>query len=98
MNAVATLDISRAISYTKERERQADADRRANSLPALAMADCIASGLAGRALTDALSHHFPDAKRADTYLAVGLALALLQADLTLAEMEMSLLRNEGGRS
>ena len=56
------------------------------------LADLMASGLAGMALAYALQHQFPDAKRADVYLAIGQAIAILQMDLTLCQMEIDLWR------
>ena len=61
------------------------------------MADCITSGLSGMTLVDALHHHFPSAARGDVYLAIGLAVALLQADLAIAQIENRLLRQHGAK-
>lgn len=87
--------IGAAIAYTCERQRQADLDRQADGLPAAALADLIASGLSGFALASALTRHFPNAKRADVYLGVGLAIAILQADLTMSRMQIGALREVG---
>lgn len=95
MGAVREVDISRAIAYTQARQHRLEAADRLERLPAALMADCMLSGLTGKALSDALRHHFPNAKRADVYLAVGLALAVLQADLTIGQMELALHRDEG---
>jgi hypothetical protein len=56
------------------------------------IAELIGSGLAGLELAQALERQFPTAKRSDVYLAVGAAVALMQADLALAEMELDLAR------
>ena len=98
MGDASEVNIADAIAYTRERERQAEADRRAVELPAAHMADCISSGLSGRALADALTRHFPNTLRADVYLAIGLAVAIMQADLTIGQMELANLRQEGGRT
>jgi len=95
MSAVAELDISRAIAYTEERRRQSELDRQAAEMPAVAMAEIIAGGLCGVTLSNALHTHFPDARRADVYLAIALGVARLQADATIAQMEVDLLRQEG---
>ena len=97
MGSVREVNIADAIAYTRDRERQAEAARQVSSLPALHMADCIASGLAGRALADALTRHFPNTDRASVYLAVGLGVTIMQADLTIGQMELAALRNDGGR-
>lgn len=86
MRKPSELNIANAIAYTKERQ---EAERCA-VIPSVAMADCITSGLSGKALTDALTVHFPTAARHDVYRAIGLAVALMQADLTLAEMELAM--------
>lgn len=89
--------VRKAIAETKERARvEAEAKRWEETLWAHggAMADCISSGLSGMALVQALRHHFPAAKRDEVYLAIGTAVAILQADLTLAEMELAVLRDE----
>jgi hypothetical protein len=95
MSAVAELDISRAIAYTEERRRQSEHDRQAAEMPAVAMAEWIASGLCGVTLSNALHTHFPDARRADVYLGIALGVAWLQAEVTIARMETALLRQEG---
>lgn len=97
MGTVSEVNIANAIAYTRDRERQAEAARLVSSLPALHMADCIASGLAGRALADALTRHFPNTDRASVYLAIGLGVTIMQADLTIGQMELAALRNDGGR-
>jgi hypothetical protein len=57
------------------------------------MADLItSSGLAGIPLAKALHAYFPTARREDVYLAIGMAVALLQADLVVAEIELRLAR------
>lgn len=98
MGAVREVDIASAIAYTQERERRLEAGRRLDRIPAADIADCIVSGLSGRALSDALRHHFPNAKRADVYLAIGLAMAILQADMTIGQMELAILRDERARA
>lgn len=65
--------------------------------PASDIADLIASGYAGAMLAKLLHAHFPAAPRGDVYLAIGLAVAILQADLTAAQMETRLLRQHGAR-
>jgi len=55
-------------------------------------ADCLCSGLSGMELSKALHHHFPALPRVGVYLGVALAVAILQADLTAAEMELTALR------
>ena len=98
MGVVSEVNIGAAIAYTQDRERQREVHRRMDNLPAFAMADCMVSGLSGRALADALRHHFPNAKRADVYLAAGLAVAILQADLTVGQMEIAALFQEAVRA
>lgn len=98
MGAVSEVNIAAAIDYTLDRQRQAETDRRLERIPAAALADCMVSGLSGKPLSDALRHHFPNAMRADVYLAAGLAVAILQADLTLAHMELAILRNGRARA
>lgn len=92
---VPQVNIASAIELTQERERQADIDRLIERMASAAMANCIASGLCGLSLSDTLHKHFPATRRADVYLAIGLAVALLQADLTIARMELELLRKGG---
>jgi len=98
MATVSKVNIADAIAYTRERERQAEIDRRLASIPAFDMADCILSGLCGPSLTKALAHHFPQARRSEVFSAIGLASAIWAADLTACEMELAILRNEGGRT
>ncbi|NBU29570.1 MAG: hypothetical protein EBS42_15570 [Caulobacteraceae bacterium] len=86
------VNLASASDLAQERKRQEEIDGQWDRLPAADMADCIASGLCGLPLSDALHKHFPSTPRADVYLAVGLAVALLQADLTIARMELDLLR------
>lgn len=57
-----------------------------------AMVDLITCGLTGIDLKRALMEDFPTVPRADVYLAVGAAVALMQADLVLAEMEIDILK------
>ncbi|MDX9982220.1 MAG: hypothetical protein RBU25_19525 [Lentisphaeria bacterium] len=89
--------VATALAETKERRRLEQEERehqeRFDALPALRMADCITSGLSGQALVRALHHHFPNTSRPQVYFAVGLAVATLQADLVLAQMEVQLLRS-----
>ena len=92
---VPQVNIADAIALTQERQRQAEIDRRLCQLPAAAMADCITSGLAGLPLVEALNAHFAHARRGDVYLAIGLAVAVLQADLVIAHAELDMLRNGG---
>jgi hypothetical protein len=92
---VPQVDIAAAIEITQERERQADIDRRIERMASMAVADCIASGLCGIALSSALHNRFPTTPRAEVYMGIGLALALLQTDLTIARMELDLIRNGG---
>lgn len=89
---VPQVNIADAIALTQERQRQAEIDRQICQIPAAAMADCITSGLAGMPLVQALTVHFPQARRGDVYLAIGLAVAVLQADLVIAEAELDMLR------
>lgn len=89
---VPMVNLASAIELTQERKRQEEIDAQLERLPAAAMADCITCGLAGLALTSALHRHFATLPRADVYRAIGLAVALLQADLTIARMETDLLR------
>lgn len=67
--------------------------------PPAEIANCIVSGISGMTLTRTLQHHFPEASRADVYFAIGLAVAILQADaailrsdLVFAEIELDMLR------
>ena len=63
-------------------------------LAPFAMADCMSSGLFGMKLTKALQRHFPSSRREDVYLAIGMAVAIYEADLTMAEIEIEALRRE----
>lgn len=56
------------------------------------MADCILSGLTGAALSRALAMHFPNISRLEAFAAIGFAATIIQADLTLAELEIELLK------
>jgi hypothetical protein len=69
------------------------AEATSNAFPAFDMADCIVSGLFGRALRDALHAHFPGAPRGIVYDAIGAAMSMVEADLLLLEAE----RNEALR-
>lgn len=88
--------IAVAIAEVRERKRLEEEERlhqeRFDTLPALRMADCITCGMSGRSLVRALHHHFPATPRGQVYLAIGLAVAQLQADLVLAHMEIQMLR------
>jgi hypothetical protein len=92
MSAVREVNIADAIAYTRDRRQLAEAEGRVSQLPAAHMADCIASGLSGHALAQALTRHFPTAGRSDVYLAIGLAVAIMQADLTIGQMELATCR------
>jgi hypothetical protein len=56
------------------------------------MADVLSSGVVGRELTRMLTAHFPKTTRADIYMAIGMASALTEADLAIAEIEVGLLK------
>jgi hypothetical protein len=60
------------------------------------IADLLTSGFTGMELAKRLHAHFPGATRGDVYMACGLAACLWAADLTISEMENSLLRKQGG--
>ncbi len=91
MRKPSEVNIAAALEYTRQRQRiEAEAAR--PRLPAEDIADCMTSGLSGVALSAALHNHFPTANRADVYLAAGLAVAVMQADLTLARMELDMIR------
>jgi hypothetical protein len=61
------------------------------------MADLLTSGFTGVTLARMLDHHFPRATRDEVYMACGLAASLWAADLTIAEMEASMLRRQLGQ-
>jgi hypothetical protein len=62
-------------------------------IPAAAqIAEVILSGRTGRELYATLMQRFPAARRGDVYLAVGLVMAVTEADLTAAEIELQDLR------
>jgi len=90
---VPELDIKAAIEYSRQCREQ----EKRGSLPAFQAADCMTSGLSGPALAAALRRHFPDLPRGAVYDAIGYAASIWQADLTLAHMEIELLRQHGGR-
>jgi hypothetical protein len=58
------------------------------------MADLISSGWSGAELERMLHAYFPRAQRGEVYTAVGVAIALLKADLALAELEARILRQQ----
>jgi hypothetical protein len=76
----------------------ADADDESNPTMPEAMADLMSSGYSGMTLVRMLHAYFPTAGRADTYFAVGTAIALLHADLTVAEIELKRLRERRERA
>jgi len=98
MSPSTNFDIGRAIAYTEQRCRQDQLDRRLADLPAAAMAACITSGPCGVTLSKLLHAHFPNARRAEVYLAISLAVAHLQAELTIGRMELDRLRKSGAES
>lgn len=61
------------------------------------MADCMTCGHVGVGLVRVLHHYFPNAARGDVYMAIGIAMSLMQADLVLAQMENRLLRQAGAK-
>lgn len=94
MSAPKELNVADAIAYSKECRRKEEEAKRWS--PGADIADCIvSSGFSGMVLARTLHHHFPDAKRGDVYHGVGVAIALLQADLALAEMHIDILRRAG---
>lgn len=97
MATASEVNIADSIAYARERERQAEADRRLAEFPAFAMAELIASGLTGFALAGSLTREFPALERHHVYLAIGLGTANMQADLTEKHLELAALRNDGAR-
>lgn len=61
------------------------------------IADLIASGFSGLTLAKMLFAYFPSAARGDVYMAVGLAVAIMQADLVAAQLENRFLRQHGAQ-
>ena len=59
------------------------------------LADILTSGFTGAMLAKMLHHHFPRATRRELYCAFGIATALWSADLTIAQAEIDLLRQNG---
>lgn len=92
MVAVSELNLTAALEYTQERQQAQSGAAHVDRLPAADMADCIASGLSGQALAQALTRYFPTTGRSDVYLAIGLAVAIMQADLTIGQMELARLK------
>ncbi len=95
MQPTKELNIAAALEYSRQCREEENADKMsALPLPGAEMADAMTSGLTGMALARCLAHHFPRAKRSEVYVAVGLAMTLMQADLTLAHMEIDILRGD----
>lgn len=63
--------------------------------PALEMADAmITSGCSGLTLAKLLAERFPDARRADVYLAAAIAITDLEVDLVVAAAEIQELKRQ----
>jgi len=92
MSGLRELDLRAARQYADDYNAYLEEQKQPAWPECWDMTDAMTSGLSGAALARCLGYHFPNTPRADVYMHVGAAIALLQADLTLAEIECKALR------